>query len=339
MPSPRYQPAKPEMDQPHEMDQFYDKAQVHFPRKVQSDERNFLEDGNIKPASTLTAKRLLPRRRAAWRRSLVLWGIASAFLMMCLSFLSSVVQARVPRNPYSFSAFEQTTSCDLATRSGVSMENASTIDVRGSSRLSFTAAKAIDVIWQLCIGAGGRFLLGWIAYKSFMDGLTRLLETTPVSFRLYADMTFSTTSLNAVWQAMKAVFKIKGVRGKFFLAWFIISTLYVLGFQTIISATAGYVQPSTARLQMPDGVLLEGNSGNLTSCFDVDDGHMIGLKDHAIISGPPVAQYDLITLLSEYTITNPDGLTTGGVFLGKFNQTYSQYADLLACKSLSQSPR
>lgn len=318
------------MDRAHEMDQIYDKAQDHPAAQIQSEERKSLGEG--KP-SALIAKQLPPRRKKAWRRSLVLWGIASAFLIICLSLLSSMIQSSRPRFRYAASAFESA-SCDLATTSGVSVQNAFTIDVRGSSRLSFTAAKAIDVIFQLCVGAGGRFLLGWIAYKSFMDGLTRLLETTPVSFKLYADMTFSTTSLNAVWQAMKAVFRIKGARGKFFLSWFIISTIYVLGFQTIVSATAGYVQPSTARLKMHDGVLLEGKSANLTSCFDVKDGDKIGLEVNASISGPPAVRYDLITMLAGLPFTGREEFTTGGVFSGNFNETYPKYADLLACKSL-----
>ena len=339
MRSPTYQPAESEMDQAHEMDRIFGKAPDHPPAQIQSEERKSFGEG--KP-SALIAKQLPPRRKKAWRRSLVLWGIASAFFIICLSLLSSMIQTSRPRFRYAASAFESA-SCDLTTTGGVTVENAFTIDVRGGARLSFTAAKAIDVIFQLCVGAGGRFLLGWIAYKSFMDGLTRLLETTPISFNLYADMTFTTASLNAVWQALKAVFRIRGVRGKFFLTWFIISTLYVLGFQTIISATAGYVQPSTARLQMPDGVLLEGQSSNLTSCFDVRDGDKIGLKVDASIPGPPVSRYDLITLLSEYPPTNPftnqDSFKTKGVFLGDFNETYPQYADLLACKSLGQSPR
>ena len=86
-------------------------------------------------------------------------------------------------------------SCDLQVRSGSSIKGAFTINTRGATHLTFTQAKAIDVIWQLFVGAGGRFVMAWIAYKGFMDGLTRQLEGTPMSYRLYASMIFDTNSL------------------------------------------------------------------------------------------------------------------------------------------------
>ena len=71
--------------------------------------------------------------------------------------------------------------------------------MRGATHLTFTQAKAIDVIWQLFVGAGGRVVMAWIAYKVFMDGLARQLEGTPMSYQLYASMIFDTNSLFSVW--------------------------------------------------------------------------------------------------------------------------------------------
>lgn len=81
--------------------------------------------------------------------------------------------------------------------------------------------------------------MAWISYKVFMDGLTRITEQSPISYNLYACLTFSTTSLFSTYYALKAVFFSKGWRSKCFLLWFGISTIYVLGFPTLISATAG----------------------------------------------------------------------------------------------------
>ena len=89
----------------------------------------------------------------------------------------------------------KTASCHLATRTNGPVESALIIDLRSHSHLSFTKAKAIDVMWQLLVGAGGRFLMGWISYIIFMDGLTRLMENTPISFNLHAALTFSRPSL------------------------------------------------------------------------------------------------------------------------------------------------
>lgn len=128
-----------------------------------------------------------------------------------------------------------TLSCDVATGNKSSAQTAFMIDLRGGGQLTFTQAKAIDVMWQLLIGAGGRFLMSWISYKAFMDGLTRLMEQSPVSIKMHASLTFSTDSLCTIWYAIEEIFRIRGWRGKAFLAWFTISTVYVIAFQTIVS--------------------------------------------------------------------------------------------------------
>lgn len=56
---------------------------------------------------------------------------------------------------------------------------------------------------------GGRLVMAWISYTVFMDGLTRLMERSPVSYNLYASLTFSTTTLFTAWYAMKSVFLLK----------------------------------------------------------------------------------------------------------------------------------
>ena len=137
-------------------------------------------------------------------------------------------------------------SCDLTYSHEGAFQSAFNINIRGKAHLSFTKAKAIDVFWQLIVGSGGRFMLAWISYKAFMDGLVRLTEQTPISYHIHTRLKFSTTSLHAILCALRGVYSCRKWRSRLIFFWFILSTLYVLGFPTLISATAGYISPSIA---------------------------------------------------------------------------------------------
>ena len=198
-------------------------------------------------------------------------GLLTFVIVVGLSVLASDIWYFLP-GTQSSDLLGKSVSCDLQVRSGSSVQGAFTINMRGATHLTFTQAKAIDVIWQLFVGAGGRFVMAWIAYKGFMDGLTRQLEGTPMSYRLYASMTFNTNSLFSVWYALKAVYHTKGCRSKIFLVWFCLSTVYILGFPTLMSATAGYLTPSLAGFKMNDNTFVTSDNSLLTSCYNVSGG-------------------------------------------------------------------
>lgn len=223
------------------------------------------------------------------------------------------------------SGLDNSVSCDLWAQNASSVQNAFTINLRGASELTFTQAKVIDVIWQLVVGAGGRICLAWISYVVFMDGLTRLIEHSPVSYLLYASMTFQTTSIYTTWYAMTAVVASKGWRSKLFLAWFSFATIYVLGFPTLMSATAGYLTPSTAGFNMPDHSFIGPNSDDLTNCLNVTAGSLIGIPNGTIINGPPLHMLDQgadaysTVVISDYNL--------------KFSSSNVTYADFFALTS------
>lgn len=146
--------------------------------------------------------------------------------------------------------------------------------------------------------------MAWIAYKMFMDGVTRLMEQTPMPYELYASLTFSMNSLFATYYASKAVFQLKGWRIKFFMAWFSLSTIYMLGFPTLISATAGYLTPSTAGFNMTDGTFLTADSPQLKSCYNLSAGALVGYQNNTIIPGPPVSQFDVVDPSITWASTN-----------------------------------
>ena len=181
-------------------------------------------------------------------------------------------------------------SCDLLVNSGTNFENAFTIDLRVAFHLSFASAKGLSILWDFLVGQGGRILMAYISYLVFMDGLAHLMETSAVSYDLYASVVFETTSIKSIWSASQALCTKLGARGRLFLAWIVLSTCYVLIYPALISAASGYVTPSTLGFRAPDQSFVTPQSDLFTDCYTVKHGWMIGLPNNTIIPGPPVHQ-------------------------------------------------
>ena len=261
--------------------------------------------------------------------SVAIIGLITALNIICFGTLASQIHRFEPAT--SWTDISNPVSCDLTSGDVNSLQNAFNINLRGTVKLTFTQAKAIDVAWQLIVGAGGRFLMGWIAYKAFMDGLTRLMEQTAVSYDLHASLTFSTDSLLAIWHALKTVLKLQGWRGKCFLIWFAIATIYILGFQILMSASAGYVQPSKVGFRMADGSFVNGNSAELRSCFKVPSGALLNMTANmvngTVITGPPVKDYNIVRHDIGSRIRHDEV-----PFNNDFNNTFPQFTSLLSGK-------
>lgn len=245
-----------------------------------------IDDNMIRPASGLPAKQFPLRSATQTVRSTFWVGCLAVATITALSIVASKITNYIPDT----STFSPTdgVSCDLLFQNGSSFQHAFTIDLRGSTDLTFPQAKAIDVVWQLFVGMGGRLVMALVAYTVFMDGLARIMEDSAISYQLYASLTFSTTSLLTTGRAVKGVMATKGWRGKIFLAWFTISSIYVLGFPTLISATAGYLKPSTAGFRIDNSTFLTPDSPALKNCYEVNDGALIGLQNGTVVQGPPM---------------------------------------------------
>lgn len=188
------------------------------------------------------------------------------------------------------------TACDLITSNSSFIENVFAIDLRVPREFSFGTAKGVDVVWDFSVGQGGRLLLAWISYKVFMDGLARLMETSPVSYQLYAKMVFETTSLSTTWHCARAVFTRHGWRGRAFLAWFIVATVYVLGFSTLMSAATGYVGSTTAAFLMHDKDFVSTGSSQISNCYNITPAPYPDFLEPAEppIIGPSILDFNLL---------------------------------------------
>jgi hypothetical protein len=263
-----------------------------------SSEMSFSDDDLCtKPTLRLPAKLLPPHPRRQFARSLVLPTLIAAFSLAALATLLAQIRRLLPdRSPYANTGLYRQfgldqvkpilIACDLVSTNASAFEHAFTIDLRSPAQISFATAKFIDTVWDLIVGQGGRLLLVWISYIVFMDGLARLMETSLVSYQLYASIVFETSSLASTWQSLKAVSTGHGWRGRAFFAWFGLATMYVLGYPTLMSAATGYVNPLAIRFRMPDQSLIAPDSEELQHCLRLVNGSAVGLSDGYVVPGP-----------------------------------------------------
>ena len=290
----------------------YDLVQA---RQVDSSQNSFDDDIiGTKPTWTLPPKPLPARSQVSFHQSIVFASLVTAFSLTTLLVLLSQIRFLLPERDFrtgsDIAAFlhsrviPSSISCDLVSTNASAFENAFTIDLRSQIQLSFATAKFIDVVWDLVIGQGGRFLLAWISYVVFMDGLARLMETSAVSYQLYASVVFETSTLASIWCSLKAVSTGHGWRGRAFLIWFGLATMYVLGYPTLMSAATGYLNPSDIQYRLRNDILVPPDSDALTHCLQVHNAPAIGLDDDYLVQGPSDKKLERLTnddLTSNYT--------------------------------------
>ena len=271
----------------------------------------------------------LPPRPLKHGRPLWPFGIAfvSTFaIFFAFLFLLKNLARLKPHGTSTYPAYtsilndDNSTSCDLVHKDGSAMQNAFLIDLRSSLELSFLEAKVIDVIWDLVVGQGGRCLMAWISYRVFMDSLVALMEKAAVTYDMYTSIAFSTTSLWALWESLKALFRLKGIRAKLFMLWFALAVTYVLAFPTLMGAATGYVNPSTTSYNMGNGTWAPVDTLKLFHCANVTKGSLIGLKDGEIVNGPPLTSDESFRY---------EQLHYNKKMTSDFNRTYSDFLALL----------
>lgn len=161
------------------------------------------------------------------------------------------------------------------------------IDVLFGGGFSFAQAKLIDVLWDLIIGQGGRFLHGWLLYHYIVsDALVWTMEHSVVPYHYYTSLSFSTVSLSSLWSLGKMLARRRGWRTIMSALWIIFAITHVVAFATVWSAATGYLSPSTRQYLMPDQSLVPLDSEHLAMCWVLEDGSRLGLDDAYIEMGP-----------------------------------------------------
>ncbi|KAL8748867.1 MAG: hypothetical protein Q9199_008026 [Rusavskia elegans] len=246
------------------------------------------DDALATPTSRLPPKPLPGRQKY---RPFVLATLIAVLNVLVLSVLLAHIKDFLPATYWDGYGIQLTgTSCDLVNKENSTRWQATfQINLRGAAHLSFAEAKFIDLVFDLILGQGGRLLLAAVSYLVFMDALLRSMETTPVSYKLYASLVFSSTSLVATWRASKAVFTTKGWRAKLYLTWCALAMIYVLAFPTLIESMTGYVSPSSPGFQLADRQFVKSDSDDLKSCFNVTGGFLLGFDQNLTKAVGPAA--------------------------------------------------
>ena len=81
---------------------------------------------------------------------------------------------------------------------------------------------------------------------------------------------------------------------RIFLAWFSLSTTYLLGFPELMSATVGYLTPTTVGCEKSYGNFLTHQSSDPKTCYNVTAGAPIRYKNGTLAPGSPVVELDVM---------------------------------------------
>lgn len=174
--------------------------------------------------------------------------------------------------------------CDK--QAATSVERAFVIDIRFGGGFSFVQAKMIDLVWDLIVGQGGRFLHAWVLIQYVVsDVLVWTMERSSVPYSYFIELSFSTVSFSSLWEILKILVKRRNWRTVMSALWLLFAITYVLAFATFWSAATGYIAPANRMYPMPDGALEPVDSPNLSLCW-VLDGDRIGRDSDYIENGP-----------------------------------------------------
>ena len=122
--------------------------------------------------------------------------------------------------------------------------------------LSYSAAKAIDLGWNVIFGRGVQGALAAVLFSTAKSTLLRIAERTPVSYSFFATVSFYPTSTTSLLPLAKAVFRGRGWRLKMAAMWMAASCAFVLAIPTLFDAMTGYVAPQDAILELSDSSLI-----------------------------------------------------------------------------------
>jgi hypothetical protein len=117
----------------------------------------------------------------------------------------------------------------------------------GFGNMPFSAAKGLDIAWDLVVGRGGQIILGILVYRIFRRSMMLSMEKQSVSIPLFASMTSSALGVPSLWTLVREVSRnthsASGSRDRsklirlLGLAYLIV---YVLIFATFVSVMTGY---------------------------------------------------------------------------------------------------
>ncbi|KAH7092084.1 hypothetical protein FB567DRAFT_625156 [Paraphoma chrysanthemicola] len=149
----------------------------------------------------------------------------------------------------------------------------------GFGTLTFTQAKAIDVIWDVGFSRGGQALLALISYLIFTKYVTTAMETTPITFRTYRTIFIQDQSLGLAIPRMIRDFSQRlGLHSTTAMVFIIWTMTFIWIFPTLGSAMTAYSSNVKAFINATDSKLVPFDSFRQV-LFVIHDGSRINMTD------------------------------------------------------------
>ena len=119
-----------------------------------------------------------------------------------------------------------------------------------SGNLSFTAAKLIDVAFDIVVGRGGQACLAWIAYRVYTDVLIRVTEKGQIKYDLFAAIALKTNDTLTLAKTTASIPSTPYLWAKSTLLWMALAMLYVLAYPTLVSAATSPVGATVTSIKL-----------------------------------------------------------------------------------------
>ena len=152
----------------------------------------------------------------------------------------------------------------------------------GWGNLPLPTVKVITIVWDVIVGRGGQALMTWLAYYVLGASLLRSMESRPSSYWKFAALAFNTGTLGTLCTLLADLFRDhrkRGFRGTMVMVSMVYISLYLVVFQTVISAMAGYSSRYLPYVRDPTGILIQSDQLEIVDCVIID-GSRIGLSDN-----------------------------------------------------------
>jgi hypothetical protein len=120
---------------------------------------------------------------------------------------------------------------------------------------SFSNAKAIDFVWNIVVGHGIQFLMTWTSYRVIIAALLRTTESVPVSYNVFAALSFSSSKPDSLIPLLKATWKTNGWRAKFTMGWVLYATAWIIAVPAVLDGSTGYAQQQETMVILQDGTM------------------------------------------------------------------------------------
>ncbi|KAK5113616.1 hypothetical protein LTR85_010845 [Meristemomyces frigidus] len=227
-------------------------------------------------------------------------------LIITLSILATIVGAAGAHNWVSDSSTTKYFQCDPNGKVWVAdgrppnywhAEYALSITF-GFGKYSYSAAKAIDVTWDIVVGRAGQALVAALIYGVFRRALVLAMKDHALSYESFIAMQYATVTASAILAYAKGVRRAQSrvsPRQVTTALALVFCASYALAFPTWLSAMTGYQAITTAVLRQANGTSVSLDELRPSSYILVDGGR-VGQRSACV-----PADTDLSTAVANYS--------------------------------------